>query len=146
MSVEKEMSLEEKKNLEEKNKQIVQEFMEVFSTGNIDKFLTYMSDTATWWVAGNIEGVSGEKDMKQFREMNSGLAATTKEAAIKLTPIAWTVDGNRVAVETESYAEMTNGKVYNNLYHFLFIMKDGKIQKVKEYLDTEHTREVFLGD
>lgn len=145
MSVEK-MSLEEKRSLEEKNKQVVEEFMEVFSTGNIDKFLTYMTDTATWWVAGNIEGISGEKDMKAFREMNSGLAATVKGAAIKLTPLAWTVDGNRVAVETESYAELNNGKIYNNIYHFLFIMRDGKIEKVKEYLDTEHTREVFLGD
>ncbi|SFD43448.1 hypothetical protein SAMN05216238_101321 [Lentibacillus persicus] len=133
-------------SLEEKNKKIVKEFMDTFSTGDIDRFLTYMSDTATWWVAGNIEGVSGEKDMKEFREMNSGLATATKEGAIRLTPIAWTVDGNRVAVETESYAEMTNGKIYNNLYHFLFVVEDGKIQQVKEFLDTEHTRYVFLGE
>ncbi|WP_218775519.1 nuclear transport factor 2 family protein [Oceanobacillus senegalensis] len=133
-------------SLEEKNKQIIKEFMEVFSTGDIDRFLTYFSDTATWWVAGNIEGVSGEKDMKEFKEMNSGLATATKEAAIRLTPLAWTAEGNRVAVETESYAEMTNGKVYNNLYHFLFVLEDGKIQKVKEFLDTEHAREVFLGE
>ncbi|WP_203556975.1 nuclear transport factor 2 family protein [Bacillus sp. B15-48] len=64
--------------------------------------------------------------------------------AIRLTPLAITAEGNRVAVETESYTELTNGRVYNNLYHFLFIVEDGKIQKVKEYLDTEHTRDVFL--
>ncbi|MFC2948043.1 nuclear transport factor 2 family protein [Virgibacillus sediminis] len=131
---------------EEKNKQLVKEFMEVFSTGNIDRFLSYMSDSATWWVAGNIEGVSGEKTMAEFREMNSGLATATKEGAISLKPLAWTAEGNRVAVETESYAEMTNGKIYNNLYHFLFEVENGKIQKVKEFLDTEHTRDVFLGE
>ena len=116
-----------------------------FSTGNVDKILSYMSETATWWVAGELEGVSGEKDMKAFREMLTGLSSLTKTGAIRLTPLAMTAEGNRVAVETESYSEMNNGKVYNNLYHFLFeLTEDGKISKVKEYLDTEHTRYVFL--
>ncbi|WP_338452750.1 nuclear transport factor 2 family protein [Niallia oryzisoli] len=131
--------------IEEANKQLIRDFMETFSTGNIDAFMEYMSDSATWWVAGTIEGISGEKGMQAFREMNSGIADTTKTGAIRLTPLAITAEGNRVAVETESYAELNNGRVYNNIYHFLFVVEEGKIQKVKEYLDTEHTREVFLG-
>lgn len=131
--------------LEEQNKQLVRDFMETFSTGNIDAFMEYMSDSATWWVAGTIEGISGEKNMKEFRVMNGGIAEGTKTGSISLTPLAITAEGNRVAVETESYAELNNGRVYNNIYHFLFIVEDGKIQKVKEYLDTEHTRKVFLG-
>lgn len=131
--------------VEERNKQLIRKFMEDFSTGNVDKILSYMSETATWWVAGKIEGVSGEKNMKAFREMLTGLSSQTKTGAIRLKPLAWTAEGNRVAVETESYSEMNNGKVYNNLYHFVFeITEDGKIEKVKEYLDTEHTRYVFL--
>lgn len=130
--------------IEEKNKKLIVNFMKTFSTGNIDAFLEYMSDSATWWVAGTIEGISGEKNMKDFREMNSGIANNTKSGAISLTPLAMTAEGNRVAVETESYTELNNGRIYNNIYHFLFIIEDGKIQKVKEYLDTEHTRKVFL--
>ena len=129
--------------IEESNKQLITNFMEDFSTGNVDKILSYMTDSAKWWVAGTIEGISGEKDMKAFREMLSGLSQLTKTGAIRLTPHAWAVEGNRVAVETESYSEMKNGRVYNNLYHFVFEINDGKIQKVKEYLDTEHTRAVF---
>ena len=131
--------------IEEANKQLITDFMEIFSTGNIDAFMEYMSDSATWWVAGTIEGISGEKNMKEFREMNSGIATSTKTGAISLTPLAMTAEGGRVAVETESYAELSNGRVYNNIYHFLFEVEDGKIQKVKEFLDTEHTRAVFLG-
>ena len=47
-------------------------------------------------------------------------------------------------METESYAELTNGRVYNNLYHFVFIVRDGKIAGVKEFLDTEHTTAIFV--
>lgn len=118
--------------------------MEVFSSGDVDKILGFMSESATWWVAGEIEGISGEKDMKGFREMLSGLSQLTTNGAIRLTPHAWTAEGNRVAVETESYSELKNGRVYNNIYHFVFEIKNGKIQKVKEFLDTEHTRAIFL--
>ncbi|WP_028851460.1 nuclear transport factor 2 family protein [Thermocrispum municipale] len=126
------------------NKKLVAEFMQVFSTGDVAAIMDYLAPTATWWVAGTIEGISGTKSKDEFREMLSGLSANTKTGAIRLTPIAWTAEGDRVAVETESYSEMTNGRVYNNLYHFVFEVRDGKIQSVKEYLDTEHTRAVFL--
>ena len=54
-----------------------------------------------------------------------------------------TAEGDRVAVEAESYAKMKNGKTYQNTYHFLFIVRDGKIQSVKEYLDTIHANAVL---
>ena len=131
-------------SIEESNKQLVARFMETFSSGDVDKILSFMTDSATWWVAGTMEGISGEKNMKGFREMLTGLSGLTKTGAIRLTPHFWTAEGNRVAVETESYSELKNGRVYNNLYHFVFEIKDGKIQKVKEFLDTEHTKEIFL--
>jgi ketosteroid isomerase-like protein len=130
--------------IENTNKKLVTEFMEVFSTGVVDEILSYLDDSATWWVAGTIEGVSGTKDKAGFGEMLSGLSALTTTGAISLTPKAMTAEGERVAVETESYSELKNGRVYNNLYHFVFIVRDGKIHAVKEFLDTEHTRAIFV--
>ncbi|MDO9410840.1 nuclear transport factor 2 family protein [Patulibacter sp.] len=126
------------------SRQVVEDFLETFSTGNVENILDSMTDDATWWVAGTMEGISGTYDKQQFGELTGGIAAGAKTGAITLTPHAWTVDGDRVAVETESYCELNNGRVYNNLYHFLFVVKDGKIQRVKEFLDTEHTVAVFL--
>ena len=118
--------------------------MEVFSRGNVDGILSHLADSATWRVAGNIPGISGTKDKAGFAEMVSGIAQSTTTGAIRLTPLAFTAEGDRVAVETESYTELKNGRVYNNLYHFLFEVRDGKIHSVKEYLDTEHTTAVFV--
>ena len=130
--------------IEDRNKAVVTEFMEVFSRGDVDGILACMSDSATWWVAGSIPGISGTKDKAAFAEMLSGIAESTTTGAIRLTPLAFTAEGDRVAVETESYTELKNGRVYNNLYHFLFEVRDGKIDSVKEYLDTEHTTAVFV--
>jgi len=129
---------------EEANKDLVAEFMEVFSAGDVDKILSYLSDSATWWVGGTIEGISGTKDKAAFGEMLASLSGLATTGAIRLTPHAWTAEGDRVAVETESYCELSNGRIYNNAYHFLFTLRDGRIESVKEYLDTEHTRAVFL--
>lgn len=130
--------------IEDRNRAVVTEFMEVFSRGDVDGILACMSDSATWWVAGSIPGISGTKDKAGFAEMLSGIAESTTTGAIRLTPLAFTAEGDRVAVETESYTELKNGRVYNNLYHFLFEVRDGKIHSVKEYLDTEHTTAVFV--
>lgn len=130
--------------LEERNKATITEFMQVFSSGDVDGILSRMTDDATWWVAGNIPGISGTKDKAGFQEMVSGIAESTTTGAIRLTPHAFTAEGERVAVETESYTELKNGRVYNNLYHFLFTVRDGKISSVKEFLDTEHTTAVFV--
>ncbi len=129
---------------EAQNKALVTEFMEVFSKGEVDEILEMMDDSATWWVAGTLEGISGTKDKKGFGEMLGGISEGCEGGAIRLTPLAWTAEGDRVAVETESYADVKNGRTYNNLYHFVFEVRDGKIQSVKEFLDTEHTAAVFL--
>lgn len=132
------------KKVEQQNKDLVAEFMEVFSTGDVDKILSYLAESATWWVGGTLEGISGTKNKEEFGEMLAGLSTLTTTGAIRLTPLAWTAEGSRVAVETESYSELKNGRIYNNLYHFVFEVRDGRIERIKEFLDTEHTRAVFL--
>jgi hypothetical protein len=64
--------------------------------------------------------------------------------ALRIVPLSMIAEGDRVAVEAESFAELTNGKVYNNRYHFFFELADGKVTKVREYMDTAHAREIFL--
>lgn len=126
----------------EQNKQTVKHFMEVFSTGNVDATMALMADSATWWVAGTMP-ISGTYNKAQFRELLSGVGASCEGGAIKLVPKAFTAEGERVAVETESFASLNNGRKYNNHYHFLFTVRDGKIMGVKEYLDTMHTQAVI---
>ncbi len=129
---------------EQVTKEVVDEFMQVFSKGDLHEILDRLTDDATWWVGGTIDGISGIKNKEEFGEMLGELSKLTRTGAIGLTPRAWTVQGDRAAVETESYAELHNGRVYNNRYHFVFTVRDGKISGIKEYLDTEHTRAVFV--
>ena len=46
-------------------------------------------------------------------------------------------------MEVESDTETNTGRGYNNFYHFLIRVRDGKIASVKEYLDTMHANKVL---
>ena len=129
----------------EKNKNVVLSFFENFSAGKVDAALAMLADTATWWVAGNPEKfvLAGTKTKAQFTELLNGIGAAMPKG-LRVTPKGLTAEGDRVAVEAESYGETATGKVYNNLYHFLFEVRDGKIQAVREYLDTMHAKEVLV--
>ncbi|HJU11629.1 MAG TPA: nuclear transport factor 2 family protein [Candidatus Binataceae bacterium] len=125
----------------EDNKKIVARFFEDLSTGNAAGVLGALGDSATWWVAGNFP-LSGTKTKAQFVELIGSLGQNI-DGGLRVTPTGVTAEGDRAAVEAESYAKMKNGKIYQNKYHFLLTIRDGKIQQVKEYLDTMHANDVL---
>ncbi|HVN90334.1 MAG TPA: nuclear transport factor 2 family protein [Candidatus Binataceae bacterium] len=125
----------------EDNKKVVLGLLEAMSASNQSAVANALADNATWWVAGSFP-LSGTKTKAQFCELFGGVGAAT-EGGLKLTCKGITAEGDRVAVEAESYAKLKNGRVYNNQYHFLFTVRDGKIQAVKEYLDTIHANEIL---
>jgi len=125
----------------EDNKRVVLGLFENLSAGKGDAVLGALADSATWWVQGKFP-LSGTKNKKEFAELVGQLGANI-DGGLRVTPKGITAEGDRVAVEAESYAKMKNGKTYQNTYHFLFTVRDGKIQAVKEYLDTMHANEVL---
>ena len=130
----------------EANKNLVLGFFEDFSASKAEAALARMADNATWWVAGRPEQfpLAGTKTKAQFTELLKGIGSAMPKG-LKITPKGITAEGDRVALEAESYGEHANGKVYNNLYHFLIEVREGKIQAVREYLDTIHAKDVLVG-
>ena len=54
-------------------------------------------------------------------------------------------EGEKVAVEATCEGEHVSGQTYSNEYHFLFQFRDGKLVKLKEYMDTELVTDVLCG-
>ena len=54
-----------------------------------------------------------------------------------------TCENERVAIEVESHSVNKSGMLYNNRYHFLFVVRDGKIVEGREYLDSAHYLEIL---
>lgn len=128
----------------ETNKATVKSFLAVFSTGDVAGILDGLEDDATWWVSGRLQGLSGTYTKADLGSLLKGATALYTTGALRITPLEMIAEGNRVAVEAESYAELTDGRIYNNLYHFVFEIRNGRIARVKEYMDTDHANATFL--
>lgn len=129
------------------NKQIVKEFFERFSAADVAGAFELLNESATWRAMGREGGLplSGERDKQAIGKLIEDVKAGFPDG-IKLTPTGWTCEGDRVAVEVESFATKLNGTVYNNFYHFLVTIADGKIVSIREYFDTLHVKKVFIDD
>ena len=129
------------------NKQKVTDFFERFSSADVAGALDLLSDSVVWKAMGRSGGLplSGERGKAVIGQLIDDIKAAFP-AGIELTPTGWTCEGDRVAVEYESYAEKANGSVYNNFYHFLVVVEGDKIVVIKEYFDTLHVKQVFLDD
>jgi ketosteroid isomerase-like protein len=129
----------------ESNKKYIEEFLKKFKNKDIAGILDDMDERCIWWVGGKPElfPLAGNKSKSEMKEILSGIVLSMKNGLV-MTVKAMTAEGNRVAAEVESYGENPDGSIYNNEYHFLFVIEEGKLIEVKEYLDTMHTHEIFI--
>ncbi len=120
----------------EANKAIARTFFDRITAGDIPGAFSVVSDDVKWWVAGALP-FSGEKTKAEYMVV-VGRIQSGFPSGFSLTPGDMTAEGDRVAVEVTSAGTHVNGKTYANKYHFLMIVRDGLIVRVKEYMDTQH--------
>lgn len=127
----------------ETNKKIVAKFVEAMRTSDVAKLKTMITDDFSWWIIGKPEylATAGEHDSKYFLGFFKGDELFPEGADFKTTSII--AEGNMVAAEAEFKAKTAMGSYYENYYHFLFIVEDGKIKRMKEYMDTYHAKMTF---
>lgn len=129
----------------EQNKALAAEFLNRFSIADFDGILATLTEDATWRIPGKPEltRVAGPKSKEQIAGVFRAMAGQLK-GGLKMTIKGMIAEGDQVAVEAESLGELRNGRVYNNEYHLLMTMRDGKISAVREYYDTQHVQAVWL--
>lgn len=124
------------------NKQLVARFWEAFSDCRFDEVLDMMDDAATWWVAGDLPGVSGTYGKAECAPMFKGIAATT-QGGVRVTPGTMTAEDDRVAMEATSHGVTNAGVEYGNTYHILHTIRGGKVVAVREYMDPTRIAAAF---
>ncbi|MCG8575721.1 MAG: nuclear transport factor 2 family protein [Flavobacteriales bacterium] len=126
-----------------RSKQIVRDFIEAMRTSNVDTLKTMITDDFSWWIIGKPEylATAGEHDTEYFLGFFKGDELFPEGTDFKTTSM--TAEGNRVAAEAEFKAKTAMGTYYENYYHFLFIIENGKVKRMKEYMDTYNAKVTF---
>ena len=129
----------------EQNKKLATELFARFTASDIAGVMATMTGDATWLIPGKPDAspaaglYTKEKISSLFHTMLGRL-----KSGLKMTVNSAIVEGDKVALEVESLGELTNGRVYNQHYHFLIEFRGGKICAVREYLDTQHAHSVWF--
>ncbi len=130
-------------SLAEENKEIAIKFFEALSSGS-ETYLDFYNDDSIIWTAGD-NAIGGTRSKKEIIDFAQGiLAAFPTGISFNITGI--TAENERVALEVSGKAIHASGEAYNNKYHFLLRIKNGKIIELKEYMDTQLAAKILLGE
>ncbi|MCB1666912.1 MAG: nuclear transport factor 2 family protein [Porticoccaceae bacterium] len=131
----------------EENKKLVAEFFACFGRKDVDGAMSMMTDDATWWIGGKkrLFPIAGLKTKAEAKDIFDAFVPTSKDG-LEIIPTGMVAEGDKVAVEAKSHGEFPSGFVYENEYHFLVTLRDGKVASVKEFLDTMHTAEFLAAE
>jgi uncharacterized protein len=128
----------------EQKKALVTQTWTAFGKGDIKAAFANMSDNISWLVPGTTPGVSGLKRGKdEILKFMSGVGTMFPEglnSEIRKT----FCDGDTVIVELTNRGKVSNGKTYENEYCFVFELEDGKVRRIREYVDTQKAKEILF--
>ena len=127
----------------EKNKELVQEFFNLLSSGS-DKYLDFYKDESVIWTAGE-NAIGGSRSKSEVVGFAKSILDSFPEGII-FNVMNLVAENDYVAAEVEGLAMHVSGKPYNNKYHFLLKIKNNKILELKEYMDTQLAAKVLLGE
>jgi uncharacterized protein len=123
------------------NKSIVADFFDSWAHGNFDRIEQLLDFEGEWWTLA-------KRKTRTMRVQLDRVKALYNEArnGIAFRIDTMTAEEDRVAVVVESYAEFAEQGIYNNLYHFLFRIVDGRITRIWVYYDTALANRVLRGE
>ncbi|MGI0149972.1 MAG: nuclear transport factor 2 family protein, partial [Thermoplasmata archaeon] len=121
------------------------EYFSAISRGDANAVVGAFADDVTWWVPPS----SPMAGLYKGKEAVLGLFAKGVALYAPGVPMTATVDrlvaeGNFVAAEVKIKGKSAKGRDYDNHYHFLFEIKNGKVKGVKEYVDTLYAQRVLF--
>jgi len=127
----------------EQNKQTAIALLKASAVHDGETFAALMHPEATYWTLGkpHLFAYCGEKTREEICSYMS--TPSIFPGGVEVTFGDITAEGDRVAVEAETKGTLPDGRVYTNAYHYLMTFRDGKVLRVKEYLDTQAAAEFF---
>lgn len=117
------------------NKDVARTFITALGASDMETVRRLMTPDiqATLMGTSVLSGTRGYDDIVAIGELFPKIT----RAGIRFDVISATAEDDRVSMELQGHCELVNGKAYDNVYHWLFHIRDGKVCRMKEYLDTK---------
>ena len=127
------------------NERLVVDFFTTLSTGNLERVREFFHEEATWVaMVKGIPGVGIHRGKKgivdEFLKPIRGMFAPG-DPKVTLTSMA--SKGSLVIAESKGSGKVADGRPYDNLYCWALEIQDGKIFRLREYMDSLYISQLF---
>ena len=129
-------------------KRVVQRYLDALVGGDVDTIRDSFADDATWTVVSDLPfaGPWCGRD-RIVTDFLGGVVSALFEAGSHVFEFPMMIgEGETVALEWRVQARTAAGQAYENNYCGLFVIRDGRIAAVREYLDTQYAAELLFPD
>lgn len=130
-------------NTGQKNKQVVLDAYAALNAGDAAGYFGRMSDEVKLTYYGShrfSRTYQGKQDI--MTNFVAPLRATL-DGSLKLHVTNILGEGDQVVVEAKGEARTKGGLDYNNIYCIVIKLNNGKMAEIREYMDTDLTKQVF---
>jgi ketosteroid isomerase-like protein len=122
----------------EASKELVRRYFAAVNAGDIATIESLFADEVTFWVPPSLpDGVEFRGKDAVMRLFTESVGLYDADAGITVELKELTAEEDRVAAELVIRGKAAaGGGDYENWYHFLFRIRDGKITAIREHLDS----------
>lgn len=123
------------------HKEIVRQFLDCLGRADAPALASLMTDDATVTATGT-SIISRTRTKAEFVDSVANFNRLMKDG-VWFEILHLTADEDRVSAEIQGHSVLTSGEQYDNQYHFLFFLRDGKVAKLREYLCTKLAEDII---
>lgn len=136
--------IEQTTDLATANKQVVERFMAT-RFGDQDQARSLMAEKATWFIPGDLPLSGWFRGRDHI--FDAYLGTHTDDFETVTSEIGRVIaEGDDVVVEYHAKGITKKGRDYDTSYYYVFEVRDGLIQSVKQSLDTQYAQRVIYDD
>jgi ketosteroid isomerase-like protein len=128
-------------------KQVIRRYLDVLLAGDLDAIRDCFAEDAVWTIKGELPIAGPWRGRAQIvDEFLAKVAGALYEPGSQRFDFPTLIgDGDTVALEWRVQARTARHEHYDNCYCGVFVVRDGKIQEVREYLDTAYAARKLFG-
>ncbi len=126
------------------NEQLVLDFFTALSTGELDRLRPFLTPQSVWEpMVKDIPGAGAYKGDEIIDDFLGPVRGVFAPGDPKVHPQLIFSDGDMVCCESYSDGKLQDGREYYNRYAWVFRLKDGKIDRMHEYMDSHYVARLF---
>ena len=124
---------------------IVVSYLDALVAGDLDRIADSFTEDATWWLHGRLPLAGMRRGRVAILDFLTSAGPLYAPGTQRFSFGDITAEADRAVLEWRvTGVASASGKPYDNEYCAVFVVRDGRIAEVREYLDSLHADDILF--